>query len=68
MPYQVKTSMYYEDVLEWLQENVGELLWSRPIVEWKGRGWSMHITQQGARYIVRIDDYKLAVLAGLKLS
>ena len=28
-------------MLDWLQENVGPLLWSNPILEWHGQGWSM---------------------------
>lgn len=74
MPYEVTTNAYYEDLIEWLQINVGDLQWSRPIVEWKGRGWT--INAQGAvrprglptaiSYIIRVDDPKLATLAALR--
>jgi hypothetical protein len=26
-------------MIRWCEENVGELLWSRPIIEWHGKGW-----------------------------
>jgi len=75
MPYVVKTNAFYEDVISWLQENVGDLLWSRPIVEWKGRGWTMN--SFGAmpagydgtyRYLIRIDDKELATICALRWS
>lgn len=74
MPYEIATDAYYEDLIEWLQENVGQLLWSRPIVEWKGQGWAVNaygLTKSrtgGSRFIVKIDDCKLATLAALRWS
>ena len=37
----VKPGTYYETIVNWLVDNVGTLLWSRPILEWQGRGWHM---------------------------
>lgn len=74
MPYEVRTNAFHSDVVEWLQENVGDLLWSRPIVEWRGLGWTMNsmgsITNsrdgQGYGYLIRIDDAELAVVCALR--
>lgn len=76
MPYEVKTNGFYSEVVEWLQENVGDLLWSRPIVEWRGRGWTMnHLgslindsNDGNYRYLIRIDDVKLATVCALRWS
>lgn len=71
MPYEVKTNAFHTDVVGWLQENVGDLLWRRPIVEWKGRGWTMnHLggTDTDHRYLIRIDDKELATICALKWS
>jgi hypothetical protein len=71
MPYVVKTSAFYEDVISWLQTNVGDLLWSRPIIEWKGRGWTMNALggtmskESGFLYLIRIDDKELATICAL---
>jgi hypothetical protein len=73
MPYEVRTNAFHSDVVEWLQENVGDLLWSRPIVEWKGKGWTMnHLgslitdSNNGYRYLIRIDDVELSVMCALR--
>lgn len=74
MPYEVTTNAFHSDVVSWLQENVGQLLWSNPILEWRGQGWSMHYNGNnhgGAnltvfRYLIRIDDAKLANLTALR--
>jgi hypothetical protein len=34
-----------EEILQWLQDRVGNMLWSRPIVEYHGRGWHMRLEQ-----------------------
>ena len=74
MPYEITTNAYYEDIIEWLQTNVGDLQWSRPIVEWKGKGWTMNslggtkFKQTGYLYVIRVDDAKLATLAALRWS
>ena len=74
MLHEITTNAYYEDLIEWLQTNVGKLLWSRPIVEWKGRGLSINhlggtsFRQDSYRYLVRIDDSRLATLAALRWS
>ena len=71
----MRTHRYYNEVVNWLTVNVGEILWSRPIVEWRGRGWHMksnvcddfsdshrlgHIS-----YTVQFEDSKKATLFGL---
>ena len=78
MPYEVKTNGFHSEVVEWLQENVGDLLWSRPIIEWRGRGWTMNhmgppfndtsqpYSNGGYRYLVRIDDAEIAVMCALR--
>lgn len=74
MPYEITTNGFYTDVIEWLQVNVGNVLWSRPVVEWKGQGWTMNSLgetnrlQTGYLYIIRIDEPKLATLAALRWS
>ena len=62
------------EVLSWLQQNVGNLLWSQPIVAWHGEGWHMkshpEVWPIGAAscigYKVTFDDPKLAVIFALK--
>jgi hypothetical protein len=74
MPFEITTTAHYEDVIEWLQTNIGELLWSRPVVEWKGRGWTVNSygslrlrsSSSVVSYIIRIDNPKLATLAALR--
>lgn len=73
MPYSVSTTQYWEDIVEWLQENVGTLQWSRPVVEWKGVNWSMHAhgiseTANKMSYIVRLNDERHVVLFALRWS
>lgn len=73
MPYSIKTSQCCEDIIEWLQENVGSLQWSRPIIEWKGVNWSMHahgVTDDESRmnFIVRLDEERHAMLFALRWS
>lgn len=31
----------YSDIVQWLQENVGPLLHSKPLIFWHGQGWHM---------------------------
>jgi hypothetical protein len=74
MPYEVRTNAFHSNVVEWLQENVGDLLWSRPIVEWRGRGWTMNAlgalvndSNDGKhRYLIRLDNAELAVMCALR--
>jgi hypothetical protein len=74
MPYEITTDAHYEDLIAWLQTNVGDLQWSRPIVEWKGRGWTVNAKGATYRkgltpavsYIIRVDNPKLATLAALR--
>lgn len=75
MTHQIKTSSFHSDVLEWLQENVGDLLWSKPIIEWHGRGWHMvnqysivPYTVPDLHYVITVDDPKLAILTSLRWS
>lgn len=74
MPYEIRTNAFYSDVIEWLQENVGDLLWHRAIVEWRGRGWTVNNIGLNlgngvkCEYLIRVDDPKLAVLAMLRWS
>ena len=76
MPYEITTSAYCDDVVAWLQTNIGDLQWSRPNVEWKGRGWTLNakgaVSPRGfssrISYIIRVEDPKLATLAALRWS
>ena len=31
----------YGDIVQWLQENIGPLLHSQPLIFWHGQGWHM---------------------------
>lgn len=55
-----------EEVLEWLQENVGPMLWRKPVVEYHGQGW--HMIVQDSRYRVDIDDKEKYLIAILMFS
>lgn len=64
----VRSYAPYAEILAWLQQHVGVLLWSQPIITWHGEGW--HITSgatvaprgQAARtyFDVEFDDPKHA--------
>lgn len=66
----VKTYRFHEEVIEWLQINVGPLQWSRPIIVWKGQGWRVRQqaevmprgTPTRAVYWVEIDNPQLETL------
>ena len=70
----VVTAAPWAEVLSWLQQNVGNLLWSQPIMAWHGEGWHMkshpEVAPRGQsnriRYQVTFDDPKLAVIFALK--
>ena len=70
----VLTTAPWAEVLSWLQQNVGNLLWSQPIVAWHGEGWHMksrsEVWHRGKPnpmgYEVTFDDPKLAVIFALK--
>jgi hypothetical protein len=54
----------WNDLVSWLCDNVGCLLWAQPIVEWHGDGW--HVRRTATGYQVEIDTEELAVLAALR--
>lgn len=67
-PYSVNSYRFYSEILEWLQVNVGELLWSHPIIAWHGEGW--HIKQHAKVasrpfYVVNFEDKEKALMFGL---
>ena len=73
MPHNIIARGNYNEIVEWLEENIGKVLWSRSIIEWKGSGWSMNLygyndtfPYQPASFIVRIDDERLALLCSLR--
>lgn len=73
MPYDVVVTGNHAEIVEWLGANVGQVLWKRSIIEWKGTGWAMHLygynttfPYQPAKFIVRIDDEKLSILCSLR--
>ena len=44
----IKVYQPYAPVLQWLQDNVGPLLHSNPIIFWHGRGWHMKFQHEVA--------------------
>ena len=70
----IMTSAYWEDALNWLQQNVGRLLWQNPIIEWRGQGWHMKCTPTWAnrghasrpKYEVAFDDPAQAMIFALR--
>jgi hypothetical protein len=76
----IRTHQPWPEVLSWLQQNVGDLLWSQPIVSWRGQGWHMKSgrsmdplgSPRGSMgtsfYDVEFDDPKQAVAFALKWS
>jgi hypothetical protein len=56
----------WNEVVTWLNTNVGPTMWAQPIVEWHGRGW--HVRRTATGYEVSIDDEELAVLTVLRWS
>jgi hypothetical protein len=71
----VDTSNWAE-IVQWLQYNVGTLLWKQPIISWHGDGWHMKSTpkvnQRGLSakpcFTVEFDNEKMAMLFALKWS
>jgi hypothetical protein len=66
-PYAVKSNRPYAEILLWLQENVGKVIWSQPIVGWHGEGWHMRSTPEiGATtvscYTIEFQDKEHAVI------
>lgn len=69
----VKSTRYYTEILEWLQENVGDILWSHPLVAWHGNGWHINqhveVAPRGSRpqtyFLVKFDDEKHATMFAL---
>lgn len=69
----VKSNRPWAEILGWLQTNVGQLLWSQPIIMWHGQGWKMkHYARVMPRgkgaipcYTVEFDDPKMATLFAL---
>lgn len=71
-PTQVRSNRHYGEILEWLQTNVGTVLWSHPIITWHGNGWHMkrhtEVMPRGVSnnyYIVEFEDPKMATLFAL---
>ena len=57
----------YASVISWLQENIGPLLHSQPIIFWHGKGWhvkSIYINGQVV-YTVNFDNPEHATWFGL---
>ena len=55
MKITVKTYGRYAEVLEWLQDNIGPLLHSKPIIDWQGKGWYMKSASELSR---KRDGYR----------
>ena len=72
-PHSIQCDKFYNEILQWLQENVGNIKWSHPIVSWHGEGWFMKMTPKVNRrglssvacYTVYFEDEKYATLFGL---
>ena len=73
MSKKIRSDRFYSEILQWLQENVGDILWSQPIVAWHGEGWHMKHTRDVAPrgrvgktfYLVEFEDAKKATLFAL---
>ncbi len=69
----IKVYQPYAPVLQWLQDNVGTILHSKPIIFWHGKGWHMKFQhevaprgQLGKAYCtVEFDDSEKATWFGL---
>lgn len=74
MPYNIEARGQPNQIVEWLVQNAGPVLWARPNMEWHGRGWSMHSigfergTGNGLVYLIRLDNERAATLAALRWS
>ena len=69
----VESYRFYNEILQWLQENVGNILWSQPIISWHGEGWHIKSTPKVSPrgissvicYTVTFEDPEKALLFGL---
>ena len=66
-PYRVDSNRFYSEILEWLQTNVGNILWSQPIIAWHGDGWNMKLSKKVGKtyFIVEFEDKEKALMFGL---
>jgi hypothetical protein len=57
----IRNNKGYASVLSWLQENIGDLLHSKPIIFWHGNGWHMKLGREmgamGIRHSVITVDF-----------
>lgn len=67
--YDVVARGFYDEIVAWLEENVGTKLWFRPIVEAHGKHWHLNAlgTEPGT-FLVRLADVKIATICALKWS
>ena len=73
MTASVKSYRFYTEILQWLQENVGNILWSQPIISWHGEGWHIKSTPEvmprgvssRSCYTVTFEDDKKATMFAL---
>lgn len=60
------------ELLHWLQDNIGPVLHSQPIIFWHGDGWHLHrlVDLASAKdcWEVEINDEKKATLFALRWS
>jgi hypothetical protein len=65
-----------QDILSWLQQNVGPLQYTSPISEWFGQGWHIQVREEfnpvgnfiTQYYNVDINDKQKAFIFALKWS
>lgn len=62
----------WADLVQWLQENIGPVLHSQPIIFWHGDGWHLHrlvgLASAKDCWEVEINDEKKATLFALRWS
>lgn len=63
----IYTKADYNKVISWLQEHIGVLLHSQPIIFWHGEGWHMKLEQAilNDAIIVDFDNPEHATWFGL---
>lgn len=68
MKIKIDTHQWYNEMVSWLEEHVGPVLHSRPIVMWQGQGWLLESPKPYGKmgWEVTIDDDNLAIIFALR--
>jgi hypothetical protein len=56
MLFKMTQPLNFIDLTGWLHDNVGKVLWSRPVLEARGEGWHVKLVDTGTYHFVTEVD------------